>query len=130
MAASNGNERNLTLTARQDRVAALLASGSTVTRTAKECRVSTVTIYEWLKKPAFKERVAELRQTAVDRAIARLSELMGGQALDSLNRLLSDEETSASVRLDSVKAVFELFINTSNAAELKERLEKLEANQK
>jgi hypothetical protein len=82
---------------------------------------------------AFRERIAELRRELVDRAIGRLSELMAGQALDVLTQRLEGQDTRTgkpTATLDDVKAAFELFINVTDAADLKARIEQLEqANQ-
>jgi hypothetical protein len=114
------------LSARQEKLAACLASGMRPGEACDHCNVGTTTLWEWKKLPAFTERIAQLRKELVDRAIGRLSEMMAGRAADALLKLL--ESKSDSVRLDSVKAVFDLFINTSNAAELKARIDALEAD--
>src|SRR5262249_15135619 len=121
------NERNRTVTARQERVAAALAVGRTVAAACRECRVSTGTIWVWMKQPAFRDRIAELRQQLTDRAIGRLADMMAGTAADTLRKLL--EAKSDAIKLDSVKAVYELFVNVTNAADLKARIEQLEVNQ-
>jgi hypothetical protein len=58
---------------------------------------------------------------------------MAGLSLDVLTRRLEakDEETGEPrATLDDVKTVFELFINTTNAADLKARIEELERGSK
>jgi hypothetical protein len=115
------------LSPRQETVAALLAAGWTHARAARECRLGNTTLYRWLKVPVFRDRIAELRSDLVDRAIGRLADLMGDRAADTLEALLGAK--SDSVKLDSVKAVFELFLQCTNAAELKARIEALETNQ-
>ena len=94
---------------------------------ARECRVGTATIFRWLKQPPFRERIAQLRVELVDRAIGRLADMMAGAAADSLRNLL--DAKSETVRLDGVKAVYELFVTVSNAADLKERIERPETDQ-
>jgi hypothetical protein len=87
------------------------------------------TLYTWLKDPAFRAKVDELRNELVDRAVGRLAELMAGQALDALTSRLrrKDAETGELVAgLDDIKAAFELFANLSTVADFKARLEKLE----
>jgi hypothetical protein len=123
----NDKESNGTLSPRQENLASLLAAGWTHARAARECRVGTTTLYRWLKDPAFRARVAELRTELVDRAIGRLADLMGHRAADTLEMLLGAK--CDTVKLDSVKAVFELFLQTTNAADLKARIEALESCQ-
>lgn len=129
-AASNDPSRKLTLTARQDRVAALLATGRTVAAAAREVGVSTVTIWAWHKLPHFKERVTEYRRELTDRAIARLADMMASTAADTLQELASNPEVSASTRLDAAKSIYDIFVNVNNAQELQARIEQLEANQR
>jgi hypothetical protein len=123
----NESEPIGTLSARQERVAAAIAAGRTVAAASRECRAGTTTIWRWLKQPAFRQRIEALRRELVDRAVGRLADMMAGTAADTLRKLL--DAKSDSVRLDSVKAVYELFVNVTNAAELKARIEQLEANQ-
>jgi hypothetical protein len=66
------------LSARQDRVATALAAGRTKAAAARECGVGKVTIWRWLKDPAFRERVAEIRRALLDRAIGRLADVIAG----------------------------------------------------
>jgi hypothetical protein len=116
------------VSARQERVACCLAAGYAVAKAARECSVGETTIWAWLKQPAFRERVAALRRELVDRAVGRLADLMANDAADALAKLLNAK--SDSVRLASVRSVFELFVNVTNAAELKDRIEKIEAAQR
>jgi hypothetical protein len=80
-----------------------------------------------MTQPVFRERIAKLRRELIDRAIGRLSDMMAGAAADKLLRLL--DAKSETVQLDTVKAVFEEYIQVSNAADLKTRIEQLEASQ-
>lgn len=119
--------QNETLSPRQERVAACLASGQTVAAASRGCKVGPATVWTWMRQQAFKARIAELRTDLTDRAIGRLADMMAGTAADALRKLL--DAKSESVRLESVKAVYELFVNVTNAAELKARIEQLEADQ-
>jgi hypothetical protein len=72
------------------------------------------------------ERVAELRKELTERAIGRLADMMATTAAETLARLATSAK-SEQVQLDSAKAVYELFINVTNSADLKSRLEQMEA---
>ena len=113
---------------RQEQVAALLASGYTQARACRECKVGATTVNRWLKDPAFQQRVSELRRQLTERAIGRLADMMAGEALDTLRKLLARSK-SDTVKLDAVRTVFEKFLDVTNAAELKDRIERLEAMQ-
>lgn len=123
----NETEPNGTLSARHEQAASLLASGRTKAETCRLARVGKTTLFRWLKDPTFRERVAELRQEIVDRAVSRLADLMAGKAVDTLTGLLT--EKSAAVRLDSVKAVFDLFVNVTDATDLRQQVEEFKAQQ-
>jgi hypothetical protein len=119
---ANGNG----LTIRQERVAALIAAGRTINAACRECKVGVSTAHRWkVECPGFLQRIAELRAELTDRAIGRLADLMGGAAADQLQKLLAAK--SEGLQLDAVRTVFELFISATNAAELKSRIERLEA---
>ena len=96
-------------TARQERIAFRIASGEGVTAIAEDCKMTRPTIYGWLKKPEFRERVEELRKAITQQGVDRLSGLLAGKAVDALEGLLDDK--SANVRLESVKTVVESLIN-------------------
>ena len=119
------NER---ISARQERVALCLAEGKTNAEAARKCEVGPVTVYRWLKHPAFLLRIEELRRRLVDQAIGRLADMMGGVAADKLLKLL--ESKNETVRLAAIKLTYDLFIGITNAAELKARIEAIEANQR
>lgn len=116
------------VTNRQERVASCLACGSTIAAASRSCKVSQTIIHRWFKQPAFKRRVAELRNELTNRAIGRLADLMAGKAADALTSLLEDS-SSEEVRLNAIKATYDLFVNVTSAAELRGRIEQLEASQ-
>jgi transposase-like protein len=121
------SRRNQTISARQERVALALAGGRTVAAASRECRVHASTIWAWLKQPEFRSRIAELRQQWLDTAIGRLGELLGQEALDTLKQLL--RARSDGIKLESVKAAFELYTGIVNSTELQARIAQLEASQ-
>jgi hypothetical protein len=118
--------RNDTLSARQERVAAALASGSPVAQVSRDCRVGTATIWAWLKLPRFKDRVADLRRQLVDAALGRLSELLG-KAGDTYARLLDASDTPPRIKLDTANAVLDRFVGISNFTELRTEIDNLKA---
>ena len=113
------------LSARQEAVALALASGMIPSRITRKLKVSPATIYRWRQLPEFNARVVELRNELVDGAIGRLANLMAGKAADALEKLLTAKRDDT--RLASVKAVYDIFVGVTNAAELKSRIEELEA---
>jgi hypothetical protein len=120
------SERNNTLSARQERVAAALAAGSSVAQVSRDCRVGTATIWAWLKVPRFKDRVADLRRQLVDTALGRLSELLV-KAGDTYARLLDAADTPPRIKLDTANAVLDRFVGISNFTELRTEIDNLKA---
>src|SRR5262245_59882325 len=104
---SRDNRRKLT--AKQERVACLLAPGSKKSVACRQTKTGESTLYEWMHDDLFRSRIEELRAELVDRSLGRLAEAMGGEAMDTLLGLLASE--SEGLRLDSVKTFFELFVN-------------------
>jgi hypothetical protein len=112
------------LSSRQESVALAIASGRTVAAAARESRVACSTLWQWLQQPEFRARVAELRRQVTDRAIGRMADAMAGAALDALLKLLTAK--SAAIRLDAARSIFDLYVGTVNATELRARVEELE----
>ena len=111
------------ISSRQDKVALALASGKTNAEAARVCEVGPVTVYRWLKQPAFVQRIEELRHRLVDQAIGRLADMMGGVAADRLLKLFDSKNEA--VRLSAIKLTFDLFIGITNTTEMKGQLQAL-----
>src|SRR5262245_43280058 len=82
-----------------------LAIGRTVKAAAKRAKISERTLFVWLKKPAFRRKIAELRSRVIDTAVGRLADRMVAAA-DVLSRLLKSQVELT--RLKAAKAVLEL----------------------
>jgi hypothetical protein len=122
--ANNGKE----LSARQMNMAACLAVGMTKADACRKTKVGMSTLYQWLKQPAFRDKIDELRREVVDRAIGRLADLMSGKAIDVLTARLdrTDPDTGeVAASLDDVKAAFDLFGGLKSNTELQAKLDKL-----
>jgi hypothetical protein len=103
--ADSGGSGRPDLTAKQERVAVLLASGRTIVDAAGEAKVGERTIKEWLAdRPAFARRVQQLRSELTERALSLLSG-SAASAAETLAELLGDE--AAGVRLRAAQAVFD-----------------------
>lgn len=122
-------KRNQTdLTPRQVNAAALLAIGTSRAEVCRKIKCSTATLYDWLKQQSFRDKVDELRNEVVDRAIGRLADLMAGKAIDKLIERLdrTDPDTGVTAAtLDDVKAAFDLFGGLKSNTELAAKLDKL-----
>jgi hypothetical protein len=116
------------LSARQDNMAALLASGVTGNEACRRLKVAGSTLVQWRKQAPFLARVEELRREVVDRAIGRLADLMAGKAIDKLIARLDKvnaETGETACTLDDVKCAFDLFGGLKSNTELQAKLDRL-----
>lgn len=105
-------------------VAALaLAVGKPVRTAAREAGVGERTIYRWLKKSAFKRRVAELRERLVSEAVGRLGRAMTGAARVLVELLRSEDEA---IKLKAATAIIQLGVKLREHGEVERRLSELE----
>jgi hypothetical protein len=102
-----------------------LASGLTVAATARQCQVSTRTIYRRLADQSFRRRLQEVRGDMVRRAAGALT----AAATKAVRTLVALQEPSVPppVRLGAARAVLEIGARLREATELEERLAALEA---
>lgn len=109
-------------------VAALsLATGMTVRAAAKRAKVGERTLYSWLRKPAFKRRVNELRNRLVSESIGKLSKSMSSAA-GVLEKLLRSKKEET--RLRAARAILELATKLRESEELERRVAELELQAK
>jgi hypothetical protein len=87
-----------TLSAKQERAVALLASGNSARATARELGCGERTVRNWLALPAFKQALREA-EAAVLAELARLVLSLPDLAVVAIKQVLEDESLSASVRL-------------------------------
>jgi hypothetical protein len=127
MPKANEPERNRTLTAKMERVAVCLASGKTLAEACQLCKVGRTTVWEWMRQPAFKERVAELRKQLTDVALGQLTALLT-DAARGLSDILKAADTPARMKLDTIRTIFETYIGMMNNAELRAEIDRIKAS--
>jgi hypothetical protein len=110
--------------ARQERVAALLASGSTIRDTAVESGAGERTIHSWLDDPAYRAFVGGLRDRILAETIGRLTRA-ATRAATVLEGLLEAE--SEGVRLRAALGLIDAMIKAREHGELSARVTELEA---
>jgi putative insertion element HTH domain-containing protein len=123
---SRDNQKELS--ARQVNAAALLASGSNKAEVCRQCKLSTQTLYNWLKLQQFKDKVKELRDAIVDCAIGRLAVMMSEKCLDKLLERLDrvDEETGQTLAtVEDIRLAYDLYGGLRSNVELAAKLDKL-----
>lgn len=106
-------------------VAAALAAGQTVKAAAAAAGISHRTACRRWADPAFRQRVTELRNEMVSRAVGKLADSMG-DAADFLRVVIERAEERTSDRVRAAVAILQEAIKTRDATELEERLSALE----
>ncbi len=109
---------------RREKVAMLLASGSTVRMASAKSGAGERTIYTWLKDPAFKAMVNDLRTRLTDRTLGILSRTAARSAV-TLAKLLDDLDGNIQAR--AATAILDRLLAYREHADLLARLEELEA---
>jgi hypothetical protein len=116
------------LSAKQEAVALLLASGYTIAAAASESGASERVIKLWkANNPNFGKRITEIRAEMTSQALGRLVDAMSGAA-DTLDDLARNSD-SEHVRLSAARAVLELGVKLRESVELESRIAALEANE-
>ncbi len=102
-----------------------LACGATVENAAHKAGLHERTVYRWLARPAFKER---LRQVTAD-LVKRTTGLLTGAALGSVKVLVDlqqDVAAPAAVRRRAARDVLELGMRFRESTDQEERISALE----
>lgn len=109
---------------RQEAVALLLASGSSVRSAARRSRVGERTVHRWLDEDArFRGRVQELREQLFAQAVGVLTRL-AGKAARRLNKLL--DSPNEAIRLGACRTVLEAGPRLRELTDFEARLRALE----
>jgi hypothetical protein len=106
---------------------AALATGSTVAAAAQQAGLGESTVYRRMQDPAFKARVVAIRGQLTSEAVGILTSAMTAAAT-KLRALL--DNPNARIQLNSAKNIIELVFKAGDLAELRQKLEELERNQK
>lgn len=107
----------------KDLAAVILAGGGTAAAAAAEAGCHERTVRRWLELPEYRAKVERLRDEAVGRAMARLSEGMA-EAADALRGLVGSRDEH--VRHKAARSVIELSLRLQEAITFAQRLKELE----
>jgi hypothetical protein len=117
---------NCRLPAKQERVALLLATGSTQAEAARQTKVGERTIRSWLhSKPEFGKRISQIRDELTSAALGRLLDGQQAAALKLHALVLHGEKES--VQLRAAVALLTLAQQLRQTLELETILAALEA---
>lgn len=112
------------MTKRDDRLIAALASGRTYQQSADEAGVSLRTVNRRMSDPEFRELVRAARSQLLDAATGRLAHAATA-AVDALSDLAENAESEVA-RVSAAKALVNLIIPLGERIDFEERLCKLE----
>jgi hypothetical protein len=113
------------ISAKQERVIPALLSKPTLKEAAEASGVSEVTLWRWLREPAFQSRYREARRDAVEIAVATMQSDCA-VAVRTLREIAEDTEAGATARVQAAKAILEQSIEAVQLTDVLERLEAIE----
>ena len=109
-----------------DEVIAALMSNSTVKAAASSLGLHENTVLGYLKDEAFMAAYVDVRRSVLSVAMARLQASVG-QAVETLNTIMVDEESPSSSRVSAARCILEMSAKFVEHEEIIVRLEALEA---
>ena len=98
---------------------------NSISEACKNAGFSTVTGHKYLNDPDFKALYNQTRRDTFQMATNKLQQ-SAVQAVDVLNSVMLDEETPASSRVQSARAVLENAYRAYEQDDIQQRLEQLE----
>ena len=113
------------LSAQQQQAIRALLTTKNVAEAAKKTRVSLRTLWRWLGDPMFRVQLAGAEADMLDAATRRLLQLQEG-AIETVQAIMQDGETNASVRLRAAQAVLDYLLKLRELRNVEQRLTALE----
>ena len=104
-------------------LALALAAGTPIGDAADQAGLHRRTVERWLKKPAFRRRIADLRSQVVAAALGRLTDNLT-RAADTVAALLTDEKSH--VRLRAARTLMSFNLRFRDAIDVADRIQNLE----
>jgi hypothetical protein len=108
-------------------ITALVEAGS-IKEAAGKLHCTPRTIYDRMKKPAFRELYNQAKGELMKTAAAKLQGKLTG-AIDTLVSIMTDKETAAQTRANCAVSILQYGARFAEATDIIERLEALEAAQ-
>ena len=105
-------------------VQALLQYG-TREKAAQEAGINVVTLWRWLKQPAFQEALRQARREAFFQSTGRLQQASSA-AVSTLLRVMAGADTPASSKVQASRSVIELSQKSFELEDMETRLARLE----
>ena len=108
-------------------ITALIAEGS-IKGAAASLECATRTLYERMKKPAFKDLYAQAKGEILKTATAKLQGNLCG-AIDTLTEIMTDKEAPKQTRANCAVSILQYGAKFTEATDIIERLEAIEEAQ-
>jgi hypothetical protein len=105
-------------------LALAMAGGINVGEWARQNEVNKRTAYTWSRSDEVRDKIADIRRRAVDRAVGRLSR--NATAASMIIIKLARKATSEAVKLQAARAILADLMVVSNYAAIEQRLAEVE----
>ena len=122
--AENGTD-NAVISGKQQRAILALLSTKNVAEAAVRAKVGERTLWRWLGEPMFRVQLAGAEADMLDAATRLLLQLQDG-AIETVQAIMQDGETNASVRLRAAQAVLDYLLKLRELRNVEQRLTALE----
>jgi hypothetical protein len=110
---------------KEQAIVALLSHGS-IPEAARATGIAAVTLWRWLQLDGFRDEYQKARRDAVGRAIDQVQRAAAG-AVQTLEGVMSDEQTPASARVSAAKTVLDSALKAVELEDVQGRLQALES---
>jgi hypothetical protein len=114
------------LDSKQEKALAALLSQPNLKKACAVAKISEVTMWRWLREPAFVSAYRAARRQIVENAVAHL-QADCSVAVTVLREIAEDKEAPGTARVAAAKAILEQSIEAIQMTDMLERVEKIEA---
>ena len=99
----------------------------TLLAAAQQCGLAEVTLYRWLKDPAFETAYRDARRAVIEQAIVQVQHYTG-EAVATLRQVMQNPDASASARVSAAKVMLDTAFKVVEVEMLEQRIADLEAH--
>lgn len=108
-----------------ERMIFAILSNKDILTASKTLGISVQSIYNRLRKPEFRQRLQQERQSKFEVASSKLTDSMG-KAISVLVEILEDANVSAGVRIRASQILLDITLKVTEQANIIQRLDSLE----
>ena len=110
---------------KKERAISALLQAESLREAAKGAGISETTLHRWLKDEAFQTAYRAAKREVVNHAICRLQR-SSGQAVETLEGVMKDEDNPATSRVSAAKIILEMALKGVEVEDLEKRIVNLE----